>query len=180
MRGLLTVILAAALSSCGYRVAGKSDLLPPTLHTVAKDVKVQVEFNPARVAEYRLIGYETRHLEREHSLDCDPQSRLFGHEDRYPDFLAALRSALRDGTIDPAFYGRVLRSIDQREALILIGASGMSYEEAARICDCAVGTMKSRVNRARTRLANLLHIEDANDFGPDRATRAVLSGDDVA
>lgn len=60
----------------------------------------------------------TRHLEREHSLDCDPQSRLFGHEDRYPDFLAALRSALRDGTIDPAFYGRVLRSIDQREALI--------------------------------------------------------------
>ena len=69
---------------------------------------------------------------------------------------------------------------DQREALILIGASGFSYEEAAEICGCAVGTIKSRVNRARTRLANLLHIESANDFGPDRATRAVLSGDDVA
>ncbi len=36
-----------------------------TLHTIAKDVKVQVEFNPAQVAEYRLIGYETRHLNRE-------------------------------------------------------------------------------------------------------------------
>jgi len=36
-----------------------------TLHTIAKDVKVQVEFNPAVVAEYRLIGYETRHLNRE-------------------------------------------------------------------------------------------------------------------
>jgi RNA polymerase sigma-70 factor (ECF subfamily) len=69
---------------------------------------------------------------------------------------------------------------DQREALILIGASGFSYEEAAEICGCAVGTIKSRVNRARTRLANLLHIENLNDFGPDRATRAVLTGDDVA
>ena len=36
-----------------------------TLHTIAKDVKVQVEFNPAQVAEYRLIGYETRALNRE-------------------------------------------------------------------------------------------------------------------
>ena len=69
---------------------------------------------------------------------------------------------------------------DQREALILIGASGFSYEEAAEICQCAVGTIKSRVNRARTRLANLLNIENPNDFGPDRTTRAVLSGDDVA
>ena len=55
---------------------------------------------------------------------------------------------------------------DQREALILIGASGFSYEEAAEICGCAVGTIKSRVNRARTRLADLLHIENPNDFGP--------------
>jgi len=45
---------------------------------------------------------------------------------------------------------------DQREALILVGASGFSYEEAAKICDCAVGTIKSRVNRARTRLAELM------------------------
>jgi RNA polymerase sigma-70 factor, ECF subfamily len=63
---------------------------------------------------------------------------------------------------------------DQREALILVGASGFSYEEAAEICGCAVGTIKSRVNRARSRLADLLSIESADDFGPDRATRAVL------
>jgi Ca-activated chloride channel family protein len=36
-----------------------------TLFPIAKDVKIQVEFNPARVAEYRLIGYETRALKRE-------------------------------------------------------------------------------------------------------------------
>ncbi len=63
---------------------------------------------------------------------------------------------------------------DQREALILVGASGFSYEEAAEICGCAVGTIKSRVNRARSRLADLLSIESADDFGPDRTTRAVL------
>lgn len=48
---------------------------------------------------------------------------------------------------------------DQREALILIGASGLSYEEAADICKCAVGTMKSRVSRARTRLGELLQFD---------------------
>src|SRR6267154_4750033 len=64
---------------------------------------------------------------------------------------------------------------DQREAIILVGASGFSYEEAAAICDCAVGTIKSRVNRARTRLSELLSIDGADDFGPDQSTRAILS-----
>jgi len=64
-------------------------------------------------------------------------------------------------------------SVDQREVIILVGASGYSYKEAAKICDCAVGTIKSRVNRARIRLAQLLSIESPNDFGPDRATQAI-------
>jgi RNA polymerase sigma-70 factor, ECF subfamily len=68
---------------------------------------------------------------------------------------------------------------DQREALILVGASGFSYEEAADICECAVGTIKSRVNRARTRLAQLLSIESMNDFGPDQSVRAVLVGSET-
>ena len=66
---------------------------------------------------------------------------------------------------------------EQREALILVGASGFSYEETAKICGCAVGTIKSRVNRARSRLAELLSINDASDFGPDRETRAVVNSD---
>ncbi len=65
---------------------------------------------------------------------------------------------------------------DQREALVLVGASGFSYEEAANICGCAAGTIKSRVNRARTRLAELLDIHNAEEFGPDEQTRAVLAG----
>ena len=65
---------------------------------------------------------------------------------------------------------------DKREALVLVGASGFSYEEAADICGCAVGTIKSRVNRARTRLAELMSIESVYDFGPDRELKAVLGG----
>ena len=64
---------------------------------------------------------------------------------------------------------------DQREALILVGASGFSYEEAAAICESAVGTIKSRVNRARARLSNLLSIDSADMFGQDHTTLAVLS-----
>ena len=45
-----------------------------------------------------------------------------------------------------------------REAVLLVGASGLSYEDAARICNCAVGTMKSRVHRARVRLIDLLGV----------------------
>jgi len=55
-----------------------------------------------------------------------------------------------------------------------VGASGFSYEEAA-ICESAVGTIKSRVNRARTRLSKLLSIDSADRFGQDHTTRAVLT-----
>jgi RNA polymerase sigma-70 factor, ECF subfamily len=64
---------------------------------------------------------------------------------------------------------------NQREALLLVGAAGFSYEEAAAICESARGTIKSRVNRARTRLSVLLAIDGADQFGPDHATRAVLA-----
>jgi RNA polymerase sigma-70 factor, ECF subfamily len=47
----------------------------------------------------------------------------------------------------------------QREALVLVGASGFSYEEAAEIARCPVGTMKSRVSRARSRLSELLQLD---------------------
>jgi len=51
-------------------------------------------------------------------------------------------------------------SDEQREALILVGAGGFSYEEAARICNCAVGTVKSRVARARKSLLSVLEGEE--------------------
>ena len=61
---------------------------------------------------------------------------------------------------------------DQREALLLVGASGFSYEEAANICGCAVGTIKSRVNRARARLTELMGLRPEDEIGVDRIVQA--------
>ena len=53
---------------------------------------------------------------------------------------------------------RAMRSLPDvlREALVLVGARGYSYEEVAVLCDCPIGTIKSRVSRARSTLAALL------------------------
>ena len=64
--------------------------------------------------------------------------------------------------------------VEQREVLIMVGASGLSYEEAATICGVAVGTIKSRVNRARVRLAELLGIAGPHDYAADRNVEAVV------
>lgn len=67
---------------------------------------------------------------------------------------------------------------DQREALILVGASGLSYEEAAEICDVAVGTIKSRVSRARKALEVIMQggqfDDDADEVGALDAMDAIL------
>src|SRR5689334_18686688 len=60
---------------------------------------------------------------------------------------------------DTARALRVLTD-EQREALILVGAGGFSYEDAAAICKCAVGTVKSRVARARKTLIDILDGDD--------------------
>jgi RNA polymerase sigma-70 factor, ECF subfamily len=52
---------------------------------------------------------------------------------------------------------------EHREALVLVGAAGLSYEEAAEICGCALGTIKSRVNRARARLLKIMDANEATD-----------------
>ncbi|OJT96154.1 RNA polymerase subunit sigma [Metarhizobium album] len=80
------------------------------------------------------------------------------------------------GSMDLQDFRRALEKLppDQREAVVLVGASGFSYEEAAEICGCAVGTIKSRVNRARLRLQELLQVTGEGDYGPD-ATSAPLT-----
>ena len=65
----------------------------------------------------------------------------------------------------------------QREAIILVGGHGLSYKEAAEICHCAIGTIKSRTKRARARLAQLLSTEHRDDLAPDSAVYAALSRD---
>jgi len=65
---------------------------------------------------------------------------------------------------------------ERREALLLVGAGGFSYEEAANICGCAVGTIKSRVGRARAALNAMLADGDIprRSIDDDTAHRAIL------
>jgi len=81
------------------------------------------------------------------------------------------------GSLDLQDFKKALEQLpdDQREAIILVGASGFAYEEAAEICGCAVGTIKSRVNRARAKLQELLGLTDEDEYGPDAGSVSVPS-----
>ena len=73
--------------------------------------------------------------------------------------------------------------LGRREALLLVGAGGFSYEEAANICGCAVGTIKSRVGRARAALNAMLADGSIprRSTSDDAAHRAILEElDEVA
>lgn len=88
-----------------------------------------------------------------------------------------------DGHMQMADFRRALAQLkdEQREALLLVGASGFSYEEAADMCGVAVGTIKSRTNRARTRIAELMgHGENDLLEMTDDATMSVISASKVS
>jgi RNA polymerase sigma-70 factor (ECF subfamily) len=112
------------------------------------------------------------------------QMRKRGREVQDSDGIMMSRLAVhpsQHGQLDFKDFKAALEQLpeDQREAIILIGASGFSYEEAAEICNCAVGTIKSRVSRARTRLQTILQISGEADFGPDAISSQVM-GSSVA
>lgn len=109
-------------------------------------------------SECRKLRREVKDSDGDYSARLSVHPEQPGHMD-FADFKVALAQL----------------SDDQREALILIGAEGFSYEEVAEICDCAVGTVKSRVNRARTRLGEILNVGGADEYGPEPATEAVLA-----
>ena len=93
-------------------------------------------------------------------------ARLNTHPDQhshldYEDFLTALAK------VPP----------DQREALLLVAAQGLSYEEAAEVCGVPLGTVKSRVNRARNRLTALLDLNGEAQIGPDSVIKATLTAE---
>jgi RNA polymerase sigma-70 factor (ECF subfamily) len=107
------------------------------------------------------------------------QMRKRGREVQDSDGIMTGRLAVhpsQHGLLDLKDFKGALEQLpdDQREAIILIGASGFSYEEAAEICGCAVGTIKSRVSRARSRLAEILQISGEADYGPDAISTQVM------
>ena len=86
-----------------------------------------------------------------------------------PTVLPSQIASLEFGDFRRAFWQL---ADDRREALILIEASGFSYEEAAKVCGCPKGTIKSRVSRARRELLQILEdglLADRRRDWPERA-----------
>src|SRR6202167_4868515 len=79
--------------------------------------------------------------------------------------------------LDEMRLGLAMLPPEQREALILVGAGGFAYEEAADICGCAVGTVKSRVSRARRALQAIL---ETGDYRRDGAPAGQAMADILA
>lgn len=88
-----------------------------------------------------------------------------------------------DGHMQLADFRRALDKLsdEQREALVLVGAIGFSYEEAAQMCGVAVGTIKSRINRARAQLGEMMGYNEKETLEmTDDATMSVISASKVS
>jgi Ca-activated chloride channel family protein len=113
--------------------------LTSTLATIARDVKIQVEFNPATVKEYRLIGYENRLLAREdfNNDQVDAGDIGAGHT---VTALYELTLAGRPGLVDPLRYGRP--QPDARHAREELAHVKLRYKEpqaqASQLLDVAI------------------------------------------
>jgi RNA polymerase sigma-70 factor (ECF subfamily) len=108
-------------------------------------------------SEYRRRKREVEDADGAYSARLMSLPEQEGHL-AYTDFLKAFRK------LNP----------DQREALLLVAASGFPYEDAAQIMGVAVGTAKSRVIRARARLAELLFLDEDDALGADRTLKAAM------
>lgn len=172
-QGLLAAVPALrgfAFSLVGSRYADKADDL--VQETMVKAWAHHASFQPGTnlnawlhtilrnefYSQMRRKGREVEDADGAYSRKLGIHPEQYGHLD-----MADMEDALRQ---IPA---------EQREAILLVAASGFSYEDAAAICGVAIGTIKSRVNRARTRLAELLDIEGEDDYGPAATDRAALT-----
>jgi len=140
-----------------------------TAADVTQDVFVHLlthpaDFDPARgrLAAY-LCGIARNFVRRQRSLPAhDPLPDDDGDDGAVPVALAAdapLERLLRDRDLERVRHAIALLPPPYREALILVELQECSYAEAAAQCGCALGTIRSRLSRARALLAELLQDE---------------------
>jgi RNA polymerase sigma-70 factor, ECF subfamily len=158
---------AFAVSLCG-NLERADDLVQETMLKAFKNIESFHEGTNLKAWLFTILRNtyfsELRRLKREvEDADGSFAGRVAVHPEQHGHMdMCELQAALK------------LLHDDQREALVLVCAAGMSYEEAAEIAGCAVGTIKSRVNRARAKLSEIMGVESAEEFGPDAATEAII------
>ena len=107
--------------------------------------------------------------------------RKYGREIEDVDGVHAARLAVKPSHDGKLMLDEVLAafdqvSVEQREVLLLVGASGFTYEEAAEMCGVSLGTIKSRMSRGRAALSAMLGFGDDPDFNTtDHQMMGVLS-----
>lgn len=164
MLACLPNVRAFAISLCG-NVDRADDLVQETVLKAWRHLDTYAEGTNMRAWMFTILRNvfisELRHRRvAVVSLDAEPGNS--GYLSVRPE---------QHGWMDGKDMERALAMLrpDQREAIILVGAEGLSYEEAAAICACPVGTIKSRVNRARSRLVELLDVEATDELPQDTA-----------
>lgn len=138
------------LRAFAYRLTGNRPMAEDLLHdTVVSALTHRDQFQPGS----NLTGWLTTILKNRYFNDCRRHSRS---REVQGDVIEASGSI--SGGQEECLMMRDFQSVfstlpaEQQEALVLVGASGFSYEEAAEIVGCAVGTVKSRVCRGRQHL----------------------------
>lgn len=148
----LPALRAFARSLSGDR-ASADDLVQETIvKALANRDKFQegTNFTAWLITILRNHFYSVARKRRREIEDADDKFAL-----RVPD------APRQDGHIELLQFAAALNKVpeEQREALILVGASGFSYEQAAEICGVRTGTIKSRVSRARAMLQDYMASE---------------------
>lgn len=145
----LPMLRAFARSLCGDRVRA-DDLVQ---ETVARALANRDKFTPGTNLNAWLVTILRNHF---YSEGRKRRREVEDADGQFAGTLADLPS--QEGHLEMADFLKALSTLadEQREALILVGASGFSYEDAAEICGVRVGTIKSRVSRARVRLLEIL------------------------
>ena len=120
---------------------------------VLRALKAQAQFTPGtnfRAWIFTILRNQYVNQLRRRKFVAEPRDGF--------DFDVLPVAPSQDSTLEFEDFKRALMCLgdDQREILLMVGASGFSYEEAAEICGCAVGTVKSRVSRARRALHGIL------------------------
>src|SRR3954454_1664071 len=145
--------LRAFAMSLTHNLDAADDLVQDTIQRAWKNIdRFQVGTNlQAWLFTILRNGFYSQYRKRQREVE-DPDGSYAGRLRSPPE---------QNGTCDAQDMLRALEKVpaDQREALLLIVAEGLSYEDSARVCGVPVGTIKSRVNRARERLARLLAFE---------------------
>ena len=163
--GLIPNLRAFAVSLCGD-VERADDLVQETLLKAWNHLESFEPGTNLRAWLFTILRntYFSECRKRRREVDGAKAAHLAVHPDQ-------------QGHLDMRDFRLALNQLppDQREALILVSAAGFSCEEAAAISHCAVGTIKSRVNRARAKLTELLSIGAPGEFGPDPATEAIVT-----